>query len=250
MKIKNLFIILGVIVTVIAAIVVCLFVYMQQHLYLPDVDDTALVERFFPPDFPGYSNVEILSSKGEGMRRIPREIEVAVQIESYPQAVRCQGQIYLVDGDPMMQGVRWQTLQCVGQRRTMELAQLALERGFDYSKCHNERVALLLARWVRSGLTGMDKIMFPAVKEKVSALVADPNLLTLQPALDGGLFDTSKIIVRDDVKGGNAAGQRSSFILRCDGRLEQFRIDPGLIHNYTEFAPEDYLLPDPIEPMK
>ena len=182
------------------------------------------------------------------MRRIPRRIEIIVQIESYPQAVSCPGEVFLWKGDPMGLNVRWRTLQCAGQHRYMELAQMALENGFVYEKCHNEKTALLLARWVKSGLISMDDIMFPAVNERVAALVADPELLTRQAARDGGLFDTSEIILRQDVKSENGAGQTPSIVLRCDGRVELFPINPGYIHNVTDIPVGDYLMPDTLEP--
>lgn len=144
--------------------------------------------------------------------------------------------------------VRWRTLQCAGQHRYMELAQMALENGFGYEKCHNEKTALLLARWVKSGLISMDEIMFPAVNERVTELAADPELLTLQAALDAGVFDTAEIIVRDDVTSENGAAQSPSIILRCSGRVELFEINRGYIHNYTDITVGDYLMPDTLEP--
>ena len=103
-------------------------------------------------------------------------------------------------GDPMAVNVRWRTLQCAGQHRYVELAQIALDNGFEYSRCHDEKISLLLAHWVKLGLISMDDVMYPAVNDAVAPLAANPDLLTLQPALDAGLFDTSNIIVRADVK--------------------------------------------------
>jgi hypothetical protein len=86
------------------------------------------------------------------------------------------------------------------------------------------------------------------VKERVAELAADPDLLTLQPALDAGLFDTSQIILREDVTSELGSGEDYSIILRCDGRAELFRIHPGYIHKYTEIPVGDYLMPDTLEP--
>lgn len=248
MWVKKLLITLGIIAGILAGLAVCLSIYMQQQLYLPSTSDAELIEMLFPSDFPGYSNVEILSSQGEGFRRIPRTIEIVVQIESYPQAVRCPGEVFFAAGDPMALNVRWRTLQCAGQRRYMEMAQMALQNGFVYSKCHSEKTTLLLARWVKSGLIPMEDIMFPDVKDRVAALVADPNLLTRQAALDGGLFDTSAMVRRDDVKSEDGAVHGPSFVLRCNGRLQRFGIDPGYIHSYTDIPVGDYLMPDTLEP--
>jgi hypothetical protein len=248
MWVKKLFITLAISAGILTGIALCLSIYMQQHLYLPSTSDAQLLEQLFPSDFPANSNVKILSSQGEGPRRVPRTIEIVVQIESYPRAVTCQGKVFFAVGDPMLLNVRWRTLQCAGQRRYMELAQIALQNGFEYSKCHNEKTALLLARWVKPGLLSMADIIFPAVKERVVALVADPHLLTLQASQDGGLFDTSKMILWDDVKSETEAGPGTSIILRCDGKLELFKIDPGLINNYTDIPAGDYLMPYTLEP--
>ena len=242
MWVKRLFITLGIIAGILAGIALCMLIFF------PITSDAELLENLFPSDFPGYSNLEILSSEGEGIRRIPRRIEFVVQIESYPQTVSCQGEIFFAMGDPMLLNLRWRTLQCAGQRRYMELAQMALENGFVYEKCHNDKTALLLARWVKSGLISMDEIMFPAVKERVTTLAADPDLLTLRATRDGGLFDTSEIILREDVKSENGAGQSPSIVLRCDGRVELFQVNPGLIHSYTDIPVGDYLMPDTLEP--
>ena len=248
MWVKKLFITLGIFAGILAVLALCLFIYVQQGLYMPSISDAQLIEQLFSSDRPGFSRVEILSSEGEGNRRIPRRVEISVQMESYPQTVSCQGEIFLAMGDPMMVNVRWRTLQCAGQHRYIELARIVLQNGFEYSKCHNEKVTLLLARWVKTGMLGMQDVIFPAVKEAVAPLIANPDLLKLQEAQDAGLFDTSRIRLREDVVSENGAGQRSSIVLRCDGSVELFRIDPGLINNYTDIPPGDYLMPDTLEP--
>jgi hypothetical protein len=248
MWVKKLFISLGIIAGILVASALCLFIYMQQGLYMPSTSDAELIEHLFSSDEPGFSSVEILSSEGEGKRRIPRRLEILVQMESYPQTVSCQGEIFLAMGDPMILNVRWRTLQCAGQHRYIELARIALDNGFDYSKCHDEKITLLLARWVKAGMIGMDDVIFPAVKDAVTPLIANPDLLKLQEAQDAGLFDTSQIRLREDVQSEDGAGQRSSIVLRCDGSVELFRVDPGLIHSYTDIPPGDYLMPETLEP--
>jgi len=248
MLLKKLFIILGAIALLLVSAALCLYIYIQQGLYLPSTTDAELLESYFPPDYPGYSDLKIISSEGEGFRRIPRTIKFTVQVESYPQAVPCQGEVNFAAGDPMMLNVTWNTLQCAGQHRYMELAQIALQTGFTYQKCHNQKIALLLARWVKSGLLSLDDVIFPEVKDQVSALVDNPDLLTRQPALDAGLFDTSQIILRQNVKGTDGNPRDQSIILRCNGRVELFNINPGLIHGYTEIPVGDYLFPLTLQP--
>ena len=182
------------------------------------------------------------------IRRIPRTLEVVVQIESYPQTVTCQGEVFFIMGDPMAVNVRWRTLQCAGQHRYIELAQIALDNGFEYSECHDEKISLLLARWVKLGLIGMDDVIFPAVNDAVTPLVANPDLLTLQPALDAGLFDTSNIIVRADVKSENESSQGPSIVLRCDGSAEFYEINSWLLNKSVDLSYDDYVLPETLEP--
>jgi hypothetical protein len=245
---KKIAIALGIIIGTLAAVYFCLLIYIGQNLNLPNTTDQELLETLFPLDFPGYSRVEIVSSEGEGPRRIPRTIEIVVLMESYPKRIACEGEVFFAMGDPMALNVRWQTIQCAGQQRYMDLAKVALESGFNYSECHKEKITLLLARWVESGLMNLDQVIFPAVNESVASMIENPNLLVLQPALDGGLFDTSEVIVRDDISVAGEATQYQSIVLRCDGRLELFRVDPGFIHSYTEIPVGDYLLPYTLVP--
>ena len=95
MWVKRTFITLGIMAGILAGIALCVLIYF------PATSDAELLESLFPTDFPGYSNIEIISSEGEGMRRIPRRIEVLVQMEGYPQAVICPGEVFLWAGDPM-----------------------------------------------------------------------------------------------------------------------------------------------------
>jgi hypothetical protein len=245
---KKIVLILGIIAGLLAAFVICVVITMQFKLYLPLISDEELIGHAFPEENPGYGNIEIVNSQGEKDRRIPRSLEAVIQIESYPQTVTCQAEVYFVMGDPMAVMVRWRTLQCAGQNRYIELAQIALDYGFDYSECHDEKISLLLARWVKLGLIGMDDVIYPAVNDAVTPLVANSDLLTLQPALDAGLFDTSNMIVRRDVVAENETQKGQSVVLRCDGKAELFLINPGYINAYIELSGGDYRIPDAIEP--
>lgn len=89
MWVKKSFIILGIIAAILAGIALCMVVFFSI------TSDAELLENLFPADFPGYSNLEIISSEGEGIYRIPRRIEIIVQIESYPQTVSCPGEVFL-----------------------------------------------------------------------------------------------------------------------------------------------------------
>lgn len=248
MMVKKLFIILGIIGDILVVLVVCVVITMELGLYLPSISDQEIVGSAFSEDNPGYANIEIISSQGEGIRRIPRTLEVVVQMESYPQTVTCEGEVFFIMGDPSAINVRWRTLQCAGQHRYVELAQITLNTGFEYSACHAEKISLLLARWVKLGLIGMDDVVFPAVNGAVAPLAANPDLLTLQPALDAGLFDTSNIIVRTDVKSENESSQGPSIVLRCDGSAEFYRIDSWLLNQSGDLAYDDYVLPETLEP--
>ena len=62
------------------------------------------------------------------------------------------------------------------------------------------------------------------------------------------MFDTAEIVVRDDIQSENNSGNRSSIILRCSGRVELYKIDPGDIHRYIDITVDDYLMPGTLEP--
>ena len=247
---KKIFRILLIAGGLILGLFICLSVYINQSLFVPSRTDQELINSVFDPEFPGYSKVAILSSQGEGLRKIPRTIQVEVQIESYPQALTCKGQVFWAAGDPMVLGVTWETLACAGQNRYMELAQIALDRGLERTGCHAERIAYLLARWVNSGLISLDDIYFPVINEWVSGLIEDPNFLNQLEPWDGGLFDTADIVVREDILRENGPDNRSSFVLRCNGTLEQYLIDPGYIHAYTNIPVGDDLMPNTLIPFK
>jgi hypothetical protein len=246
--VKKLFIILGIIGGILVALVVCVVITMELGLYLPSISDQELVESAFSEDNPGYVNIEIISSQGEGIRRIPRTLEVVVQMESYPQTVTCQGEVFFIMGDPSAVNVRWRTLECAGHHHYIELAQAVQHNGFEYSECHDEKISLLLARWVKLGLIGIDDLIYPEVNDAVAPLAANPDLLTLQPALDAGLFDTANIIVRADVKSDTESSQGPSIVLRCDGSVEFYKMSSWLLNKSVDISYNDYVLPETLEP--
>ena len=99
---KKILLIFGIIAGALIALVLCVFIYVELGLYKPATSDAELLGYYFSPDEPGFSNVEIIKSEGEGIRRIPRTLEFSVQMESYPQPVTCQGEIFFDMGDPMI----------------------------------------------------------------------------------------------------------------------------------------------------
>jgi len=245
---KKIFLILGIIAGILAALVLCAVITIELGLYLPSISDQELLKSASIADNPGFSNIEIISSQGEGIRRLPRTLEVIVQMESYPQPVTCQGEVYFIMGDPAAVNVRWRTLECAGHQHYIELAQAVQHNGFEYSECHDEKISLLLARWVKLGMIGMDDLIYPEVNDAVAPLAANPDLLILQPALDAGLFDTSNIIVRADVKSENESSQGTSIVLRCDGSAEFYKMSSWLLNKTVDLSYNDYVLPETLEP--
>lgn len=237
-----------IVVGLIGGLLLCLSVYIDQSLYLSPMSDKELVEMIFPSDHAGFGQVEILSSQGEGLRRIPRTIEVEVRLESYPQPVTCKGQIYWAVGDPMTLGLTWETLACAGQGRYVDLAHWAMKESLTPASCHAERVAALLADWTRRGLIDLEELIYPETRQWVGELAGNSRPAGQLEAWDGGLFDTGRIILREEPVRESGPDSRSTFVLRCDGTVEQFQIDPGYIHAFLEFGGGDYQLPATLIP--
>jgi hypothetical protein len=136
----------------------------------------------------------------------------------------------------------WETLVCAGHGLYMELAQIALDDGLEKTDCHAERIAHLLGDWARRGLISLEGFYNPDTRLWLETLAQDLESRSRLPALDGGLFATGELVVVEAVVRPGGPDQRSSYILRCDGRLEQYHIDPGYLSAYVDVGPGDYEL--------
>jgi len=61
--------------------------------------DPEMIDYFFKPAFPGYSSIEILKRTEDGAASNPRILTVQVVLESYADAVTCQGEITQFQAD-------------------------------------------------------------------------------------------------------------------------------------------------------
>ncbi len=227
----------------------CASFYIEQRLYVRPQSDQELLDLIFDPRFPGYSRVDIMESQGQGLRQIPRTIRIEAKMESYPAAVVCPGEVYYDVGDPMVLHVQWQSLQCVGQHRLMELTQAALASGLTRTDCHAEKIAHVLLRWVEGGLLGLEEIRFPELRTWIDELITTGGDRADWRPLDAGLFDTREMVVHNELSGEVEHRGVPTYVLRCNGALDLYLLEGhGLVHRYTEIPVGDYLLPDPEQP--
>jgi hypothetical protein len=232
-------------VLVILCIVGILFIrfYLNQKLYLSPVSDQELIEILFETDFPGYRGFEILDSRGEGLRRIPRQMQIAVTIEAYPDPLVCRGEVYYAMGDPMALNVQWHTIECVGQMVLMERARSTMSSGLNLETCHTETVNNLLAFWIKRGVIQPDDILSPELREILVDLVADDQRMERLPVLDAGLFDTKDAIAHQVVAEGEPS--EPAYVLRCDGTVDIYLVRYwNEVYQATKRNAGDIFLPD------
>ena len=217
--------------------------YLDQHLFLSPKSDQDLIEILFETDFPGYREFEVLSSEGEGIRKIPRQVGIAVMIEAYPEPMVCEGEIYYAMGDPMALNVQWHTIECVGQMTLMQLARSTMLSGLDLDNCHAETINNLLAYWIWKGVIQPDEVLSPELREILVDLAEDDLRMENLPALNAGLFDTKDVIIHQVV----AAGEMSepAYVLRCDGRVDLYLVRYwNEVYKATKRNAGDIFLPD------
>ena len=240
---KKLPLLIGVVVLICLGGAFFLRFYLNQHLFLSPKTDQDLIEILFETDFPGYSQFEVLSSEGEGIRRIPRQMQIAVTVEAYPEPMICGGEVYYAMGDPMALNVQWHTIECVGQMVLMQMARSAMSSGLNLDACHSETINNLLAFWISKGIIQPNEILSPELRQILVALAADKELMELIPVLDAGLFDTQNVVAHQVV--GEGESSEPAYVLRCDGRVDVYLVRyHNEVYNATKRNSGDIFLPD------
>ena len=240
---KKLLIFLVVLVTLCLAAGLFLRFYLSQHLYISPKSDQDLLEILFDTDFPGYSKFEVLQSEGEGPRRIPRQMQIAVTIEAYPEPLVCGGEVYYDIGDPMALNVQWHTIECVGQMILMERARSTMNSGLDLDTCHSDTINNLLVYWIREEIIKPKDILSPELREIILDLARDDlNISSIQP-YNAGLFDTADAVIHQVV--GEGEPNQPAYVLRCDGTVDVYLVKYwNEVYQATKRKAGDIFLPD------
>jgi hypothetical protein len=240
---------------VISGICVTLFLglmfYLDQKLYVRPESDEDLIATLFDTDFPGYSQIIILESEGEGIRRIPRHLLIEVTMESYPKPSQCLAEIYFDVGDPMALGSQWHTMQCVGQHLLMERARTVMKYGMTPSNaaCQQDIITHLLAYWIITGVIKPSDITSPEYRETVQSWAEDPGRITAQEVLDSGFFNLDEAVVHDLARDVDKKYPR--YVLRCDGSLDVYLTKSHhLPPTPAKLKPGDLILPDTFPPQE
>jgi hypothetical protein len=219
---KNLLIILAVLAILCLAAGLYLRFYLTNHLYISPKSDQDLLEILFFTDFPGYRKFEVVSSEGEGPRRIPRQMQIEVTIETFPEPTVCGGEVYYAIGDPMALNVQWHTIECVGQMTLMQLARSTMLSGLDLDNCHSETVNNLLVHWIREEIIQPKEILSPELREIIQTLASDDVYFKSIQPLNAGLFDTASAVVHQVVQEGESS--EPAYVLRCDGTVDVYLV--------------------------
>jgi hypothetical protein len=243
---KRFLVLLFVLIGICAASALIAWVYLSQRLYLPQESDQDLINTLFDTDFPGYAQIEIIDSQGEGIRRIPRQMLIEVQMQVYPEMVTCPAEIYFDVGDPMALNAQWQSLECIGQHRLMELARVAMASGMRENACHASTITNLLAHWVNTGVIQPSNVRSPELRQLISQLAGDDQYMQAIPVLDGGLFSTQQAVAHNRIKEDNAPGY-PAYVLRCDGTLDVYLLrSRSDVYQAANMQAGDDLLPEPL----
>jgi len=240
---KRLLIILIILVILCISAGLFLRFYLTQHLFIKPKSDQDLLEILFDADFPGYSNFEVLDSEGEGLRRIPRQMQIAVTIETYPEPLVCDGEVYYAMGDPMALNVQWHTIECVGQMVLMERARLTMNSGLELDRCYSETINNLLVYWIREEIITPKDILSPELRKIILDLASDDEYIKKVPPLDAGLFDTGNVVVHQVVDDGESS--EPAYVLRCDGSVDVYLVKYwNNVYQATKRNAGDIFLPD------
>lgn len=237
----------------IAVVLICLCVgayllivfYLRQHLYIRPTSDEELIDIMFDQDAPGYGEIKIMQSEGEGIRRLPREVLIQVELLTFPETLLCEAEIFYDIGDPMALNAQWRTHECIGHDRWISLTQLAYRYGLKENDCHQERITLLLAHWIQTGVIKTEDIFAPELRERVATLLEDSPGPVNGEYMDGGLFDLDEAVFHQLV--GDEEVRYTAYVLRCDGTLDAYLLDGyGKTYSVVDIMPGDYVLPDTI----
>ncbi len=215
------------------------------YLQLPD-SDGELVRRYFDPQLPGYSDIEIIAARGAHRVDNPRFVVVEATLESYPEPVTCRAQIRYVRGDPSITWIGWDSWECVGHQLLVWRAREALSSGMSREPCRTviEDAALVLYRWVAEGWIAVDEIRYSPVRKEVERLLGGEVPLPSEPAT---LFDVAEVQIHDLSPELPEEEKVPTYVLRCDGTLElYFRGGPRWWDKRIEYGPHDTTLSTPV----
>jgi Na+-transporting methylmalonyl-CoA/oxaloacetate decarboxylase gamma subunit len=246
----NRFFSIGLRVTLVGAAVVLLLLALLLGViwyYSRPPSDRDLVNSYFDSQLPGYSHIEILERTGAHSLSDPRRVVFTVDIESYPEAVTCQGEIQNVLAGPSLSEVNWSSWECAGHYLLVEHTRGALQSGTGPPPCGDriEDMALVLYRWIDNGWTDVHQIVEPHVERRVKRLFngevsLSENLITLTSASELEVHDLAPEVPEHE--------KVPTYVLRCDGTLELYlRAGPRWWETPPiELQPYDALLPTPV----
>jgi hypothetical protein len=220
---------------------------LWRHFNRP-LSDRQIIKRQFELDSPGYSSIGILQSSGNGTSLTDlRVLKLEVVIESYGEAVTCQGEIHYFRADPSYYELGWYDWACIEHWLLVEYAWEALQPSAGPLLCpaQVEGTALVLRRWVTNGWIDVNQIQRFEVRTQVIHLL-DADVTATNKS--GPFFDVSEVQVYDLVPELPEAEKLPTYVLRCDGTLELFlRGGPKWWEQRLALQVGDIVLPTPIE---
>ncbi len=207
------FVILGVV------LVFMMVKYFQfQNPYMPS--NKYLIGKVLDQSLPGYTKIDVLDRRGAGNIKDPLILTLAVALDSYPDAVMCQGQITYFFGDPYYLEFQWSDLECTGQDWLIQRARYWLQKrdGPEWKQCQVERVAFILKHWVEKELITLDDIHNTEIRTMAGNL--------LQQNTDGSEFFSVPIVklahVYDLVPDWPEDKKVPTYHLHCNGDVDLY----------------------------
>jgi len=206
--------------------------------------DEALIKGEFDLEYPGYSDIKVLNRAGEGTGISPMILTLQVTMESYPDSVVCEGELFYFHSDPSYREMRWYTLEAIGHWLLVEKARYHLKYAV-YPYDWPEPVALLLKRWIEKGFINIDDITNPGMRRQIDYFMDPANVPT--HFNNAGLFDTTNMQTYDLAPELPDSEKTPVYLLRNDGIVELYLVAKGTWYEKSEeLRQKGMILPTPI----
>jgi hypothetical protein len=211
-----------------------------------DSFDNLLITGEFDRWSPGYSDIKILSRKGDSTSNNPRILTIQTTINSYPKSVVCEGELVFFKSDPSYRQMRWYDLESIGHALLVQWGSQALDPRFPIEA---ELVELLIKRWVENDLVKLDSIKNKQIYDKVKSWIDNPASMPTYSYRNAGVFDTSKIQTYDLSPDLSTDLKVPIYLLKPDGTVELYLVDKSKRYGDTtinQLSQKGQLLPTPI----
>jgi len=202
-----------------------------------------LINEQFDRYSPGYSSIKILDKKGDN----PKILAIQATMNSLPNDITFEGELYFLLSDPSFLEMRWYTLEAVGHALLVQWASQMLKHP-SYTPSPESPVALLIKRWIDEGLIMLDDVKNREVHDEVKSWIDSPGSQPEYQYKNAGLFDTSQIKISDLAPDLMDDQKSSIYVLLSNGNVDLYMVDKTKRYDYSpgKGLPDGIILPNPI----